>query len=125
MILRCAKCQKPLMRPYIQDGPQAWGPKCAKASGFTKPDGPRVLRQADHCPDAGQMILSLEPITAKQGRAYMHAGEKVIALDGTENPRLGVIGEPYFAEYRQAPASELVAMGQRYLQGGVPGAVQK
>ena len=118
MILRCAKCKKPLMSAYVQHGPQAWGPKCAKASGFTKPTGPRstkATRPADRFVDATQTMLDLDPITAKQGKAYMHNGAHVIAMDSTENPRLGVVGEPYFTEFRQVPASELVPMGQRYL----------
>lgn len=113
MILRCTRCQKPLMSAYIQHGPQSWGPKCAKAAGFTNPTGPR--KPSEVTTDPAQLALGLEPITAKQGKAYMHNGAHVIAMDGTENPRLGVVGDPYFTEYRQAPASELVAMGQRYL----------
>jgi len=61
-----------------------------------------------------------EPITAKRGIKYLHDGVEVIALENSENPRVGVIGEPWFSRVVRVPASELVATGQRYLQGGVP-----
>jgi hypothetical protein len=118
MILVCARCQKPLTRAYIQDGPQSWGPKCAKAAGFTRPTGPR--KPAEVTADPAQTALDLEPITARQSYAYTHNGAKVIALESGENPRVGVVAEPWFSEVRRVPASELVLIGQRYLQGGMP-----
>lgn len=117
--MHCARCQKPLTRAYVQDGPFAWGPKCAKAAGFTRPTGPVGPRRHFRA-DPAQSALDLAPITAKQGYAYTHNGEKVIALETSETPRVGVVCEPWFSEYRRVPASELVLIGQRYLQGGMP-----
>ena len=118
--MTCTRCHKPLTRAYVSDGPFSWGPKCAKAAGFTKPTGPRAPNRVDHVPDAGQMILVLEPITARHSHAYMLRGEKVIALEDGEHPRVGVVAEPWFSRFERVPASELVPMGLRYLHGALP-----
>lgn len=118
MTMRCARCQKPLTRAYVSDGPFSWGPKCARIAGFTKPTGPR--KPADHLPDVGQMVLPIDPITAQQGHPYTLDGERVIALDNGENPRVGVIAEPWFSRVLRVAASELVPVGLRYLGGARP-----
>lgn len=115
----CARCQKPLTRAYVSDGPFSWGPKCARIAGFprqTETVGPRVHFRAD----SAQLALGLEPITAQQGHPYTLSGERVIALDSGENPRVGVIGDPWFSRYERVPASELVPVGLRYLGGAMP-----
>lgn len=61
--------------------------------------------------------MSPPPTTAQQGHPYTLAGERVIALDSGENPRVGVIGDPWFSRVLRVAASELVPVGLRYLGG--------
>ena len=118
--MRCARCQRPLMRAYVQDGPFAWGPGCAKIAGFTKPTGPRIKAPADHVPDAGQMVLVLEPVkVAYQGHRYSLGGIPVIALDSGHDVRVGEWDEQWFSKIHRVIASELIPQPMRYFQGGL------
>jgi len=117
--MRCERCQKPLTRAYVQDGPYAWGPKCARIAGFTRPTGPRAAQPQPVEADPRQIALDLpEPRYAQQGHPYAHDGRKVIAMESGERIRcrpvdecepLG-IGAAYVVD-----AGELVDLPLRYL----------
>lgn len=117
----CQRCRKPLTRAYVQDGPFAWGPKCARTAGFTKPTGPRAPRPAEVSADPAQMPLALsEPQPARQGLRYQHHGADVIALESGHMPMVGVIADPWFSERRRVDAGDLVPAPSKYLQGAIP-----
>lgn len=117
--MKCSRCQKPLTRAYIQDGPLSWGPKCAKAAGFTRPTGPRASQPQPVEVDPRQIALYFpEPRYAHQGHPYEHNGRRVLAMESgaivrcrplDEREPLG-IGAAYVVD-----ASDLRDLPLRYL----------
>lgn len=80
--MRCARCGKALSLAYVQEGPYAWGPKCARIAGFTRPTGPRAAQHQPVEADPRQIALDLpEPRYAQQGHPYAHQGRKVLAME--------------------------------------------
>jgi hypothetical protein len=104
-MMQCARC-----RAYVQDGPFAWGPKCAKASGFTKPTDA----------DPRQIALSLEPPKITQGHVYDFYGATVMVMEEGEKPLVATIADPWLKDHRRVYAEDLRPLAMKYFGGEVP-----
>lgn len=119
--MRCARCGRALMAAYVSDGPYSWGPKCAKAAGFTKPTGPRFEKHQPSEPDPGQLALPLVVQSpAQPGHRYRIDGVDVLAMEGGDAPMVATIAEPWLKDHRRVSSADLVALPMAYFHGAIP-----
>ena len=121
-MMRCARCQKPLTVAYVQDGPFAWGPKCARIQGFTTPTGPRIKAPEPQSKDDAQMSLDMEPIEITQGHKYAHKGVHVLAIHAGIGGSWFVrpIAGEWLGSGQYAQAEDLHPMPMKYFHGQIP-----
>lgn len=122
MTLKCARCQKPMKAAYVSDGPFSWGPKCAKAAGFTRPTGPR-FKAAEAQPeiDSRQLALPMEPVRPViQGHRYKLDGVDVLAMESGHDVTVADIGGQWLTNHRRASAEHMTPQPMAYFHGQIP-----